>query len=60
MTNTEKTPAGNQHLIPGVRPISERERLERQATAALQPKATQKPCDVGLFDEAGRKQQDLF
>lgn len=47
-------------LIPGVRPITMRDRLEARMEAPLIPRKPQKPLDIGLFDEIGRNQLDLF
>ncbi len=57
---TEPTPEGEQFLIPGVRPVSLRERLERLMDAPLAPRAPQKPLNIGLFDEDARNQLSLF
>jgi hypothetical protein len=57
---TEPTPIGEQTLIPGVRPVSIYERLMVLAAQPLGPKKSQKPCDLGLFDEMARNQLDLF
>ena len=61
---TEQTEVGEQWLVDGVRPVSLRERLEAMTEQPLLPKrnpgAAQKPCDLGLFDEVGRAQIDLF
>ena len=57
---SEPTPQGEQTLVPGVAPISIRERLERLAEAPLMPRKLQKPLDIGLFDLAARNQLDLF
>jgi hypothetical protein len=57
---TEATPEGEQTLIPGVRPITTRDRLDLLGDAPMRPRATQKPLDIGLFDEAARNQLDLF
>jgi hypothetical protein len=50
----------SQLLVPGVKPISLRERLEWRAQAPLQPRKLQRPLDIGLFDLAARNQLDLF
>lgn len=58
----EDTPEGRQVLVPGVAPVSLRERLEVMASQPVTPKrgpVLQKPCDIGLFDEAARAQLDL-
>lgn len=61
---TEKTRAGAQRLVPGVAPVTLRERLAARARQPMRPKrnpyADQKPCDLGLFDEVGRAQTDLI
>ena len=56
----EPTPEGEQTLVPGVRPISQRERIEARMVAPLTPRVPQKPLNVGLFDEDARNQLDLF
>ena len=57
---SESTDQGEQTLVPGVTPISQRDRLQELADAPLQPRCSQKPCNVGLFDEDARNQLDLF
>lgn len=59
---TEHTAIGEQFLVQGYRPVTTKERLDHQATLPMQPKrpCVQKPCDIGLFDEARRNQLDLF
>ncbi len=57
---SEPTPEGEQTLVPGVRPISVRERIEARMAAPLAPRVPQKPLNVGLFDEDARNQLDLF
>jgi len=61
---TEATPEGEQTLVPGVRPVTLRDRLEARMAAPMAPKrnpyARQKPLDIGLFDEAARNQLDLM
>jgi hypothetical protein len=57
---TEPTRAGEQTLVPGVRAIPLRERLEARMAAPLIPAKPQKPMDLGLFDLAARNQLDLF
>lgn len=56
----EMTPDGPQTLIPGVTPITTRDRLEARMDAPLVPRKPQKPLDIGLFDEIGRNQLELF
>ena len=57
---SERTPDGEQTLIPGVRPVTTRERLEARMAAPMAPRKPQKPLDIGLFDLAARNQLDLF
>jgi len=61
---TEATPEGQQTLVPGVRPLTLRDRLEARMAAPMAPRrnpdARQKPLDIGLFDEAARNQLDLM
>ncbi|MDZ5696737.1 hypothetical protein [Chelativorans sp. M5D2P16] len=63
-TATEITPEGEQVLVPGVAPITLRDRIVARMAAPMTPKrnpdAAQKPCDVGLFDQAARDQCDLI
>jgi hypothetical protein len=56
----EATPIGNQTLVPGVAPITPRDRLAMRADAPLLPKKPQRPIDHGLFDTNARKQIELF
>jgi hypothetical protein len=58
--DAEWSDCGVQTLIPGVRPVSLRERLTLQASAPLTPKKSQKPLNIGLFDEDARNQLNLF
>ena len=57
---TETTEQGEQILVPGVAPITPRERLALLMAAPLVPRREQKPLDIGLFDENARNQLDLF
>jgi len=56
----EATAIGAQTLVPGVVPITPRDRLAARAAAPLEPKKPQRPCDLGLFDMNARNQLDLF
>lgn len=56
----ERTDQGEQTLVPGVKPITRRDRLQALMDAPLLPKWAQKPCNVGLFDEDARAQLDIF
>lgn len=52
---SERTEAGEQHILPGAERISDAERAKRGADAGLKPKVAQKPADEGLFsDQAGQ------
>jgi hypothetical protein len=57
---TEATILGPQTLVPGVRPVSMKARLEALAAHPLGSQRLQKPCDIGLFDDVARNQMDLF
>jgi hypothetical protein len=57
---TEATPIGPQALVPGVRPVSMKARLEVLAAHPLACRRLQKPSDIGLFDDVARNQMDLF
>jgi hypothetical protein len=57
---TEATSLGPQTLVPGVRPVSMKARLEVLAAHPMASNRLQKPCDIGLFDDVARNQMDLF
>ena len=57
---TEATAIGNQTLVPGVTPITPRDRLALRANAPLEPKRPQRPIDHGLFDTNARNQIEMF
>jgi len=57
---TEATSLGPQTLVPGVRPVSMKARLEALAAHPMGSDRLQKPCDLGLFDEGARNQKELF
>ena len=57
---TEATAIGNQTLVPGVTPITPRDRLAIRANAPLEPKRPQRPADHGLFDTNARNQIEMF
>jgi hypothetical protein len=57
---TEATPLGNQTLVPGVAPITPRDRLAIRANAPLEPKKPQRLADHGLFDTNARNQIEMF
>ena len=57
---TEHTDCGEQHLFPGVKPVSLGDRLQRLMDMPLMPRYRQRSCNIGLFDEVARAQLDLF
>ena len=57
---TEATAIGNQTLVPGVAPITPRDRLAIRANAPLEPRKAQRPADHGLFDTNARNQIEMF
>ena len=57
---TEATPIGNQTLVPGVTPITPRDRLAIRANAPMEPRKPQRPADHGLFDMVSRTQIEMF
>jgi hypothetical protein len=57
---TEATHLGPQTLVPGVRTVSMKARLEALAAHPMASDRLQKPCDIGLFDDVARNQMDLF
>jgi hypothetical protein len=57
---TERTPEGEQCLVPGVPPITQRQRIEALMRAPLMPRRPQRPLNIGLFDEDARNQMELF
>lgn len=56
----EATAIGPQTLVPGVTPITMRDRLQWRAAAPLAPTKAQRGCDHGLFDLAARHQLEMF
>lgn len=59
-TLSEPTDQGEQTLVPGVAPITLRQRLSILLAAPLAPRKPQRPMNIGLFDEDARNQLDLF
>ena len=57
---TEATAIGNQTLVPGVAPITPRDRLAIRANAPMEPHKAQRPADHGLFDTNARNQIEMF
>ena len=56
----EATAIGNQTLVPGVAPITPRDRLAIRANAPMEPRKAQRPADHGLFDTNARNQIEMF
>jgi hypothetical protein len=56
----EATPFGPQTLVPGVVPITPRDRLAIRANAPMEPRKPQRPADHGLFNTNARNQIELF
>jgi hypothetical protein len=56
----EATPIGPQTLVPGVAPITPRDRLAIRANAPMEPRKPQRPADHGLFDTNARNQVEMF
>ena len=57
---SELTEQGEQVLVPGVTPLTLRQRLAALFTAPLTSSRPQRPMNIGLFDEDARNQLDLF
>jgi Arc/MetJ-type ribon-helix-helix transcriptional regulator len=57
---SEETDAGTQTVIPGAEKIADKELAERQMEGPKKATAPQKDMDVGMFDEAGRAQDEMF
>lgn len=57
---TEPTDQGEQFIAPGVAPVTTAQRLASRWDRPMQPRAPQKPCNVGLFDDDARRQESLF
>lgn len=56
---TEATAQGEQTLIPGVEPVTDRERIQSQADKPMRG-GNRPPPDGGLFDLDSQAQQDIF
>jgi hypothetical protein len=57
---SEPTEQGEQVLVPGIAPITLRQRLAVMFAAPLASAKPQRPMNIGLFDEDARNQLDLF
>lgn len=55
---TERTDQGEQHLAPGVAPITDRDRLESAMRGPIRRESTRNPKPAPLLDDS-RAQQDL-
>jgi hypothetical protein len=58
--DAEKTPEGVQVMLDGVKPQTMKDKLDWLIAQPMQPRKQQKPCNIGLFDEARRNQLELF
>jgi hypothetical protein len=58
--SNDPTEQGEQVLVPGIAPITSRQRLAALFAAPLAPSKPQRPMNIGLFDEDARNQLDLF
>ena len=58
--DVEATAIGPQTLVPGVAPITPRDRLATRANAPMEPRKPQRPADHGLFDMVSRTQIEMF
>lgn len=56
----EKTAAGDQSVIPGAEKIPDKQLAERKMEGGMKSDKPQKGADEGLFDVAGRAQEDMF
>lgn len=56
----EQTDQGEQSLMPMVKPISLRQRLQALTSGPLRARRQQKPLTIGLFNEDARNQLALF
>ncbi|PGH55878.1 hypothetical protein CRT60_21745 [Azospirillum palustre] len=57
---TERTDQGEQFIVDGLRPVTDRDRIEAAMAKPMQPKKRQQAADQGLFDVGGRGQSDMF
>jgi hypothetical protein len=48
-----------QAVLPGAERTTQAELAQRRANAPLKPKASQRPCDAGLFSDQSQ-QKELF
>ena len=56
----EQPGRGEQTLIPGVAPVTERDRADARGEQPLRSDREQRPADDGLFDTGARRQTDLL
>ena len=56
----EQTDQGEQALMPMVKPISQRQRLQALTGGPLRARRQQKPLNIGLFNEDAQNQLVLF
>jgi hypothetical protein len=48
---TDRTPVGDQHVLPGAERASGGALAKRKAAMPLRATSPQQPCDVGLFSD---------
>lgn len=48
---TERTKAGQQHVLPGAERARDAAMAARKAQEPLRPRKPQLPCDIGLFSD---------
>ena len=56
---TDRTHAGDQHVLPGAERVGQGALAKRKAAEPLRATSPQKPCDVGLFSDDAA-QSDLI
>lgn len=60
LAQTDKTPIGEQHVLEGAEKLTDKQLAERLSEGGMKSTKPQKAMDEGLFDVAGRNQQELF
>jgi hypothetical protein len=51
MSAIDRTPAGQQFVLPGAERAGDAAMARRAADAPLRPRVPQQPCDLGLFSD---------
>jgi hypothetical protein len=57
---TERTQAGAQTVLPGAERDAGASMVRNQVDRPMRPRAPQRPCDIGLFDDTARDQLPLL